>query len=76
MEEGKGREGEWGKQVRERRKREEKERKKEVGGGEEKREEKEEEGREKSTSNFLPSCWLLSDMNEQAALQVDTIQVY
>ena len=60
MEEGKGREGEWGKEVRERRK----------------REEKEEEGREKSTSNFLPSCWLLSDMNEQAALQVDTIQVY
>lgn len=59
MEEGKGREGEWGKEVREGRKREEKE-----------------EGREKSTSNFLPSCWLLSDMNEQAALQVDTIQVY
>ena len=60
MEEGKGREGEWGKEVREGRK----------------REEKEEKGREKSTSNFLPSCWLLSDMNEQAALQVDTIQVY
>ena len=46
------------------RKREEKERKKKKKGG------------EKSTSNFLPSCWLLSDMNGQAAIKGDTIQVY
>ena len=52
-----------------------------MGKGSERKKKKEERRKRrrrerKSTSNFLPSCWLLSDMNEQAALQVDTIQVY